>query len=210
MPVQEVIALIDRSGSMFGKEKDTVGGINAAFSEIRNNAGEDDTILISLKLFDHEQSLYWRSININEIGNFPIESYIPRGQTALLDTLGTTLTYFMEKKLIDPTAYDSCLIYIATDGQENASKQFTTTKIKELILNAEKSYNITVIYLGANQDAILSAGNIGIACEHAINYNENEDSINAVYRSAARVASESRTNRNVGFTNLERNASQVP
>ena len=116
----------------------------------------------------------------------------------------------MEKKLIDPTAYDSCLIYIATDRQENASKQFTTTKIKELILNAEKSYNITVIYLGANQDAILSAGNIGIACEHAINYNENEDSINAVYRSAARVASESRTNRNVGFTNLERNASQVP
>ena len=55
MTVQEVVAIVDRSGSMRGKETDTVGGINAAFDEIRKNKGEDDLIRVSLKLFDHEE-----------------------------------------------------------------------------------------------------------------------------------------------------------
>jgi len=208
MTVQEVVALIDRSGSMYGKEKDTVGGINAAFSEIRKNAGTTDVIRVSLKLFDHEQTLFWKSKDINEVHDFPVENFIARGQTALLDTLGTTLTYFMEKKLKDPSSYDNCLIYVATDGIENGSKEFNINKIKDLIINAEKTYNITVIYLGANQDAILSATNMGISLDHAINYDENENSTQAVYRSVGRVASEARTNRNVGFLDVERNASQ--
>ena len=208
MTVQEIVIIADRSGSMRGKEKDTVGGINAMLDEMRSKQKQDDTIKVSLKLFDNEELLKWRSLNITEAGEFPINEFVPRGQTALLDAMGSTLTYFMEKKLRDPNAYDTCVISVATDGVENASKYYTREKIKSLIENAEKTYSITVVYLGANQDAILEAKNLGIGEERAINYAENQGATEAVYRGLARVAIDSRSMPNVGFTAVERQASQ--
>ena len=122
MTVQEIVIVADRSGSMRGKERDTVGGINAMLDEMRSKQKEDDTIKVSLKLFDNEEILKWRSLNITEAGEFLVEEFVPRGQTALLDAMGSTLTYFMERKLRDPNAYDTCVISVATDGVENASK----------------------------------------------------------------------------------------
>ena len=208
MTVQEIVVIADRSGSMRGKEKDTVGGINAMFDEVRSKKTEDDTIRVSLKLFDNEEILKWRCLNIAEIREFPAEEFQPRGQTALLDAMGNTLTYFMEKKLRDPNAYDTCVISVATDGLENASKYYTREKIKNLIKNAEKTYSITVVYLGANQDAILEAKNLGIGEDRAINYAENQGATEAVYRGLARVVTDSRSMPNVGFTAVERQASQ--
>ena len=85
---------------------------------------------------------------------------------------------------------------------------YTREKIKSLIENAEKTYSITVVYLGANQDAILEAKNLGIGEERAINYAENQGATEAVYRGLARVAIDSRSMPNVGFTPVERQASQ--
>ena len=70
----------------------------------------------------------------------------------------------MEKKLMDPGAYDSCVIYVTTDGQENASRRYNNEKIKKMIHAAEETYNIRLVYLGANQDAILEASKFGIDC----------------------------------------------
>ena len=209
MTIQEVVAVIDRSGSMRGKESDTVGGINAMLDELKSSKTDEDTVRVSIKLFDNEQILKYRCVNISEIGEFPISEFIPRGSTALLDAIGDTLTFFMEKKLRDPAAYDTCLVYIATDGLENASTRHTREDIKSLISNAETTYNINVLYLGANQDAILEAGNIGISPDSAINYSENRQNIEAVYRGAAAVAYRSRSSPNAAptFTTMERQAS---
>ena len=210
MPTQELVAVVDRSGSMRGKEADTVGGINTMINEVRNKMEEGDTVRVSLKLFDNEEILKWRSVNINEISEFPVNEFVPRGTTALLDAIGFTITFFMEKKLRDPTAYDSCLICVATDGLENASVQYNNDAIKRLIQNGKETYNIDIVYLGANQDAILEAANIGITQERAINYNENSDSTAAVYRSVGRVASDNRHNIAPNFSQAERSASQTP
>lgn len=207
---QEVVGILDRSGSMAGKEADTVGGINSMLKELKKNANEDDDIRVSLKLFDHEEIILWRSKPLSEVDEFDIKEFVPRGQTALLDALGHSLNYFMEKRLMDPSAYDSCLIYIATDGYENASKYYTKDHLKKMIKNAKEKYNIEVIYLGANQDAILEAGNIGINANQAINYNETSDATEAVYRAVGRVASSQRSGNtsSVAFTGAERQASQ--
>ena len=97
MTVQEIVGIVDRSGSMNGKEDDTVGGINSMLEEVKSNKTEDDDIRVSLKLFDHEEILLWRSKSINEIDKFSKDDFVPRGQTALLDALGNTLNYFMKK-----------------------------------------------------------------------------------------------------------------
>jgi len=100
--------------------------------------------------------------------------------------------------------------YLATDGYENSSKYYKRDHLKKMVKSAKEKYNIEVVYLAANQDAILEAGNLGIDPNQAINYNESSDTTEAVYRSVARVASSQRSNPdgNVSFTLPERQASQ--
>jgi len=208
--IQEVVGILDRSGSMSGKETDTVEGINSMIKELKNNATDDDDIRVSLKLFDHEEVILWRSKPLNEVTQLDVCEFQPRGQTALLDALGHSLNYFMEKRLNNPDSYNSCLIYIATDGHENASKYYTRNHLKKIIKNAKDKYSIDVIYLAANQDAILEAGTMGIDANQAINYNETSATTEAVYRAVSRVASSLRINPtgDLSFTGAERQASQ--
>jgi len=72
--IQEVVAVIDRSGSMQGKESDTIGGINATIDELKKNKEINTTINFSVKFFDHEEYLLLREKNIECNGNY-IDSF---------------------------------------------------------------------------------------------------------------------------------------
>ena len=204
---QEVVAIIDRSGSMNGKEEDTIGGVNSSLEIIRQDLKPNEQVNVSIKLFDHEEKMLIRSLNINNVRPIELRQYVPRGQTALYDAIGSTLTYFMEKKLHNPTCYDTCLMYVATDGFENCSKNFTADSLKKLIISAQKSYNIELIYLGANQDAILEASKIGILPTHAINYSETSEQCMSAYRSVGNVANRQKSSMETAFTQVERTES---
>ena len=208
--IQEVVAIIDRSGSMCGKEVDTIGGVNSSLNIIKQDLKEGEIVNVSIKLFDHEERLLIRSLNINDVRPLELRQFVPRGQTALYDAIGSTLTYFMEKKLHNPSCFDKCLIYIATDGCENCSKKFDAKVLKKLITTAQASYNIALIYLGANQDAILEAGKIGILPGHAINYSETSAECSSVYKSVGNVINRQKSNINTSFTQAERSQSYVP
>jgi len=122
--------------------------------------------------------------------------------------MGTTLTHFLTRKITRPTSFNSCIIYIATDGLENASKRFNASDIKNLISEAKK-HNIELLYLAANQDAILEAEKFGLNAGQAINYSETPENVEAVYRSAASAALRGLSGIPVDFLPAERNASQM-
>ena len=207
--IQEVVAIVDRSGSMMGKEEDTVGGINSTFEVLKSENKNNEIIKVSVKLFDHEEKMLFRSINIKDVKPITTDQFVPRGQTALLDAIGNTPNYFMEKKLLNTNAYDTCVIYVATDGQENSSKHFSAKKIKRMIEEAENNFNIRVLYLAANQDAIFEASKYGINPTQAINYSETGENVDAVFRSAANVARRFSQDGSAEFTNIERTMSQA-
>ena len=115
----------------------------------------------------------------------------------------------MEKKLVNNNAYDSCVIYIATDGEENSSKHFSAKKIKRMIEEAETNFNIRVLYLAANQDAILEASKYGINPNQALNYSETGENVDAAFRSAASVARRFSQDGTSQFTHMERTISQT-
>ena len=207
--VQEVVAIMDRSGSMSGKVADAVGGFNSTLDIMRQNKEENTVINVSVKLFDNQEELLIRSLPLADVRPLQEHQFIPRGQTALLDAMGNTLTYFMEKKLKYPDAYDCCTIYVVTDGLENCSQNFTKQRVKELVENADEKYNIKVIYLAANQDAILEASNIGISASQAMNYSETPENIAVAFRSLSQMVERHRTGENVEFQPVERAASQI-
>lgn len=208
MSKQSIAIVADRSGSMRGKEVDTSGGINTCIQELLSSKNENDIIKVTLKLFDHEQMTHWDSMPIENIPEFLVSDFIPRGQTALLDAMGDTIKKYIDEKELNSEAFDSCCIYIVTDGYENASKNWNRHSIKELIKVAEENYNIKVSYLAANQDAILEAASMGISSDRAINYSEGHDEVQAVYRAAACSAFRTRSGQETGFIRAERQASQ--
>ena len=205
--IQEVVAIIDRSGSMSGKEADTIGGINSTIEELKSNKS-NETIKFSVKFFDHEEYIKIRSLNIENVRPLKIKDLMPRGQTALLDAMGSTITFFINKKMRDPSSYDSCIIYVATDGYENSSKKFTNKNIENLIKQAKK-YSIEILYLGANQDAILEASKFGLDSTQAMNYSENSKNVECAYRSVASVAKRFRSGDDAQFLEPERTASST-
>ena len=206
--IQEVVAIMDRSGSMAGKIADSVGGFNSTLEILREQREDNTLINVSVKIFDNQEEMIIRSLPLDNVIPLKENQIVPRGQTALLDAIGNTLTYFMEKKLMNPGAYDFCTIYVVTDGLENCSQTFTQKRIKEMIKVAEDTYNIKVIYLAANQDAILEAGNLGINPGQAINYSESHEETQAVYRSAAAMVHRHSSGVPVEFLTAERQASQ--
>ena len=204
----EVVAIIDRSGSMFGKENDTIGGINSAIEVLKTEPEPNTDVKVSIKLFDHEEVMLIRSLDLEQVRPIETRQYCPRGQTALLDAIGNTLKYFIEKKITNSNAYDVCTIYIVTDGLENCSKYYKLETIKEMILNAEQNFGIKILYLAANQDAIFEANKFGIAADQAMNYNENTENVDSAFRGAASAARRHASGYGVSFTPAERSASQ--
>ena len=55
--IQEIVAIVDRSGSMAGKEEDTIGGVNITIEELKKNKMSTETINFSVKFFDHRKNL---------------------------------------------------------------------------------------------------------------------------------------------------------
>lgn len=204
--IQEVVALIDCSGSMYGKESDTIGGINSTIEELINYKIEDETINFSLKFFSDNEYLKIKSINIMDIQKLKSDDLKPLGSTALLDAMGNTLSYFISKKKNNINAFDTCIIYVATDGLENNSKEFNHDDIKNLINEAQK-YSIEVLYLGSNQDAILEGKKIGLNISNSLDYSETEHNVLSAHRSVARVAKRMRSGEKVEFNYLERTMS---
>jgi len=208
--IQHVVALVDRSGSMAGKEDDTIGGINTTFDELKNDPTPGIDVKVSIKLFDHEEKMLIKEMDLDKVKPITRDQYYPRGQTALYDTIGNTLEYFIQKKIENTDAYKLCSIYVVTDGYENSSKNYNQKTIKQMIENAEKYYDIKLFYLAANQDAILSASKIGINQNQALDYCETSDNVQSAFRSVGASAKRHASGTSAGFTQLERSASYKP
>jgi len=66
--------------------------------------------------------------------------------TAMNDAIGRAMSRLFER---NPS---KAIICILADGQENASREYNNSQIKEMIQKAENDKGWQVIYLAANQD----------------------------------------------------------
>ena len=167
----EILVIADRSGSMQSIEKDAVGGFNAFLKEQKSIEGE---ARLSLVLFDDQYEMKLDSVPLAEVTE--IESLGPRGMTAMNDAIGRAMNSLFEK---DP---EKAIICILTDGQENASREYNNSQIKEMIQKAEKEKGWQVIYLAANQDGFSEGASRGISKSNIFNYNADANGINDAYK----------------------------
>ncbi|MGA9227489.1 MAG: VWA domain-containing protein, partial [Mesobacillus sp.] len=164
----EIIFLLDRSGSMAGLESDTVGGFNAFVKKQSELEGE--TILTAV-LFDDEYEVLWNGIDAREV-KLTEKEYFVRGTTAMLDAVGKSIidVGYRLSKTSEDRRPSKVIFVITTDGMENASREFTYEKVKELIRHQQEKYRWEFIFMGANIDAAKEADSLGIDIENSYNF----------------------------------------
>lgn len=165
----ELVFILDRSGSMSGLEKDTIGGFNAM---IEKQKKEDGECFVSTVLFDNVSEVLHDRVKLSEIKPMTENDYTVRGCTALLDAIGGAIQHIgnIHKYARPEDVPEHTMFIITTDGMENASRRYTSEKVKEMIKRQEEKYGWEFLFVAANIDAVETAENIGIRREHAANY----------------------------------------
>ena len=165
----ELVFIIDRSGSMGGLESDTIGGFNSMLKE--QQAVEGDAVVTTV-LFDDKYELLHDRIDIRAVAPLTDKDYTVRGTTALFDALGRTIHKIraVQKHTAEKYRAEKVLFVIITDGQENASREYSADHIKARIERQKQKYGWKFVFFGANMDAVMEAGKLGIAAECAQNY----------------------------------------
>lgn len=165
----EMIFILDRSGSMEGLEKDTIGGFNSMIKKQKQETGE---ALISTVLFDDEIEVLHDRENLESVKILTEQDYYVRGCTALLDAVGGAIKHIgnIHKYIREEDVPENIIFVITTDGMENASRKYSATKVKKMI-DEKKKQGWEFIFLGANIDAVETGRTFGISEDKAINYN---------------------------------------
>ena len=176
----EIVFILDRSGSMAGLERDTIGGFNAMIEKQRKEPGE---ALISTVLFDNENEVIHDRVDIQKIEPMTEKEYYVRGCTALLDAVGGAIHHIgnVHKYAREEDRPEKTLFVITTDGMENASRKYSYDRLKMMIERQKEKYGWEFIFLGANIDAAKEAARFGISKECAANYHADSAGTAVIY-----------------------------
>lgn len=165
----ELVFILDRSGSMCGLEGDTIGGFNSMIDRQKKAEGE---AYISTVLFDNFSEVIHDRADIREVKPMTAEDYSVRGCTALLDAVGGAIHHIgnVHKYAREEDVPEHTLFVITTDGMENASHRYSADEVKKMIERQKEKYGWEFLFLGANMDAVETAGRFGIKEDRAVTY----------------------------------------
>ena len=165
----ELVFILDRSGSMSGLEADTIGGFNAMIEKQKKAEGE---ALVSTVLFDNVSEVIHDRVNIMDIRPMTDRDYTVGGCTALLDAIGGAIHHIgnVHKYARQEDVPEHTMFVIITDGMENASRFYRSERVKQMIERQKERYGWEFLFLGANIDAVETAGRFGIGADRAVNY----------------------------------------
>ncbi len=164
----ELVFILDKSGSMAGLETDTIGGFNSMLARQQAVDGECN---ITTVLFDNSYELLHDRIDIRAVSPITEKDYRVGGSTALLDAIGRTIRKISSAQMHTADDYraENVLFVIITDGEENSSREYPAEKIKAQIERQKTDHGWEFIFLGANIDAVETAGAFGISPDRAQN-----------------------------------------
>ena len=176
----ELVMILDKSGSMSGLEKDTIGGYNAM---LEKQKAQEGSVHVTTVLFDHHIEILHDRLPIGCIEPLTEKEYQVGGMTALLDAVGSTINRIdkIQQAEAEENRAGKVIFVITTDGFENSSHEFSYSTLKKLIETHQKEKDWEFIFLGANMDAVAEAEKIGITADRSATFMNDSEGIAANY-----------------------------
>jgi uncharacterized protein YegL len=193
----EIVFILDRSGSMAGLEDDTIGGFNAMIQKQKGEAGE---AYFSTVLFDNYTEVIHDRLDIRKVQLMTRREYYVRGCTALLDAVGKSIHHIgnVHKYAREEDRPEKTIFVITTDGMENASREYTYERVRQMIEYAKEKYGWEFLFLGANIDAAKEAARFGITEDRAANYHADRQGTAVIYEAMSEAVCNVRACRPMG------------
>jgi hypothetical protein len=183
-------------------EDDTRGGFNSFLTDQRAEEGQATVTLVD---FDTTVDVTYRGRDVEEAPELTESAYTPGGQTALHDAMVTAIEQ-ADARFDGMTAEqtpENVVIVVLTDGKENASETPKAT-VKKMV-EARQEAGWEVLFIGANQDAALTGGEIGVDKDRTLNMDASSEGTQAAYDSASEQLSNVRAEGTTdGFTEEDR------
>ncbi len=167
--------------------KITIGGFNGMIQKQKKEEGEANVTTV---LFDDQIEIIHDRFSINIVNSLTEEDYYVRGCTALLDAIGSTVKKIenIQNHLPEEMKAEKVIFVITTDGEENASQEYSANRVKKII-SEKQEIGWQFLFLGANIDAVKEAEKIGIRKTHAASYKNDAKGVRLNFQVAGNVLS---------------------
>lgn len=152
--IANLFFILDKSGSMQSLREEAISGFNSYIASQRALPGETRLTFVQ---FDDKREVIYEARDVKTVPELDLTTYRPDGYTALNDSVGFVLSEHLAICSPDETN----IIAILTDGQENASKEYSQQQVNELLAQAEAK-GWEVLFLGANMTKATIVDTYGI------------------------------------------------
>lgn len=154
-----VTFLLDRTGSMQSIKADTIGGFNEFITTLKSSGEEIEFTLLQFDTLSLDKT--YIKVPIGSVMPLTDETYQPRSGTPLIDAAYKTIMAVTD----EPDTKQ--VICIQTDGEENASREYTTAQLKKLI-EERQAKGWQFMFLGVGIDAYGTASSYGISASTTV------------------------------------------
>lgn len=166
-----IAVVLDKSTSMGSVREATIAAFNRLLADQKAAPGE---ALLTLAVFSSFGS-YAVPIDarpLPEVPNLTRETYVPSGNTALIDAIGETIDRVGAKLAAMPEQDRPArvIVVVQTDGEENASQKYTARQVAEMVKHQREVYSWEFLFIGAEEASVLFAQSMNFAAQNVAQY----------------------------------------
>lgn len=177
------LIILDESGSMEGIKQPVIAGFNELVQTIQGveKRFPEQEHFISLISFNGagRKKLLWKE-PVAALKQINADNYQPNENTPLFDAMGYSITQL--KSELYTGGPHNVLVTVFTDGEENASKEYSAATIKKLVEELQK-HHWTFTYIGADHDVNSAA--VSISITNIMKFEKNERSMKNMFMKEA-------------------------
>lgn len=196
-----LLLIVDRSGSMSSIKSDMEGGLKTLLDE---QIAQPGLLTVDLFTFDNEITHEFAMTDPSTL-DIKIE---PRGGTALYDAIGLGVNQFGQTLAAMPehARPETVQVIVVTDGEENSSIEYKAQAIKKLVTKQKEKYSWDFVFLGANQDAVMSGEQLGFDPGSSMSFDAGYIGVDASAKGVSRYMTDVRRKEKKSFLSEERSA----
>lgn len=173
------LIILDESGSMSSIKSLIINGFNELVQSIKGiekQFPEQEHLISMVSFNDSNNNILHFADPVNKLEAINDSTYNPASMTPLYDAMGFSISKL--KQYLEGKENYSVLVTVLTDGEENASKEYTGTAIKKLV-DELKLQNWTFTYIGSDHDVEAMAATMNI--HNTMSFDKNDMGIKRMF-----------------------------